>query len=507
MDESSESEYDELPLPLPSSSEEESDSTTLHNMTFKELLGNWLIKNKITHRASSELLHMLVDAGLEVDLDRRTMCNTVKCIEIVEKCGGEYVYIGLRKGIEVVLSKHYSSETSCIIVTLDFGIDGIPIFKSTKSELWPILARFGGVEPFLVSCYYGRGKPSSAVSFLSDFLHELTEMLGNEYQYEQLRYRISVRCFVADAPARSFLKGTVSHTGYHSCERCTIVGTREADRVVLLNEDDTVPRTDEQFRELAYHNPRPRSKCHQHTESPLVQIPDLDLLGDVVLDSMHMVYLGIMRRILFSFKGKIRGLRRSKLRERDIREINARILSCKGQLPSEFNRQPRSLDDLKYWKATELRSFLLYTSMVVLKGIVNDVYNHLMHLSMAITLLSSSDDNRRNANLEYSRRLLRYFRDCAQRLYEDAFVVYNVHCVVHIPDDVEKHNAPLHEIDAFGFENQLKSLKQMIRGPQNPLSQVYRQNEEKLQLPVSVKKGKTKKPRTVALRQTEKYFL
>ena len=35
---------------------------------------------------------------------------------------------------------------------------------------------------------------------------------------------VSIKCFVCDAPARSFLKCVVNHTGYSSCERCEIKG-------------------------------------------------------------------------------------------------------------------------------------------------------------------------------------------------------------------------------------------------------------------------------------------
>ena len=64
--------------------------------------------------------------------------------------------------------------------------------------------------------------------------------------------------------------------------------------------------------------------------------------------------------------------------------------------------------------------------MVVLKGIIHDdVYDHLMHLSMAITLLN---DVRRNGSLAYSRVPLHNFVEIAERHYEP-FVVYNIHGV------------------------------------------------------------------------------
>lgn len=52
--------------------------------------------------------------------------------------------------------------------------------------------------------------------------------------------------FVCDAPARSSLKLIKSHTGYYSCERCTIKGEYFANRVCKL-EINAANRTDADF--------------------------------------------------------------------------------------------------------------------------------------------------------------------------------------------------------------------------------------------------------------------
>ena len=72
-------------------------------------------------------------------------------------------------------------------VKLDFNIDGIPIFKSKKSQLWPILARFEDLKPFLVGAYYGRGHPDSADAYLEDLVNELESIIGNVLSYKDKR--------------------------------------------------------------------------------------------------------------------------------------------------------------------------------------------------------------------------------------------------------------------------------------------------------------------------------
>jgi len=52
----------------------------------------------------------------------------------------------------------------------------------------------------------------------------------------------------------------------------------------------------------------------------------------------------------------------------DIDIISSELINLKKTFPAEFCRLPRSLEEVEFWKATEYRSFLLYTGPIVLKG-------------------------------------------------------------------------------------------------------------------------------------------
>ena len=55
-----------------------------------------------------------------------------------------------------------------------------------------------------------------------------------------------------------------------------------------------------------------------------------------------------------------------------------------GVMPNKFARQPRSLELLDRWKATEFKQFLLYPGPVVLKNILTESkYKHFFSLSIA----------------------------------------------------------------------------------------------------------------------------
>ena len=102
-----------------------------------------------------------------------------------------------------------------------------------------------------------------------------------------------------------------------------------------------------------------------------------------------MVCLGVVRRMLHYFKEHFESVFNGRLSQSSLNEITSRLLSFKGKLPSEFARQPRSFNGLDWWKATELRSFLIYTWPIALKGV--SYYKHFLSLPLSIKILC--DDN------------------------------------------------------------------------------------------------------------------
>jgi hypothetical protein len=69
--------------------------------------------------------------------------------------------------------------------------------------------------------------------------------------------------------------------------------------------------------------------------------------------------------------------------------VNDRIENVKP--PVNIRRKPRSINDLKYWKASEPRSWLLFYAPVVLWDILDhDYYRHFLLLSNVIFLLLQS---------------------------------------------------------------------------------------------------------------------
>ena len=69
---------------------------------------------------------------------------------------------------------------------------------------------------------------------------------------------------------------------------------------------------------------------------------------------MHLVCLGVTRQILTFMK---EGPRLSKLSQQQLFLLSNNLENIKGKIPLDFARQPRHLDELKRWKATEFHNF------------------------------------------------------------------------------------------------------------------------------------------------------
>lgn len=429
-------------------------------------LAHWAIESNVPKETVTKLLRILHPYHQELPLDSRSLLKTPRIYKIKHLETGSYSHIGLVCGLTRCLKIQNSLDCENNILKLSFNIDGIPLFKSSSLQFWPILCKISNrnnFSPFTVGIFCGVSKPSPLHSYLEDFLNDLTILLKEGFIFRNTVYSVEIENFICDAPARAYIKCIKSHGGYSSCDKCEEEGDYDyVGRTVILKGISAPLRTDSSFRSK-------RDPDHHLGESPLLKLPRLDVVSDFPIDYMHSVCLGVTRKLLHSWTS---GSLHVRLSSQQVKLLSERILLLRVSTPTEINRKPRELSELARWKATEFRTFLLYIGPVVLKGIVDiAIYEHFLLLSCAISILVS---NTRITKIhDLANEYLSMFVIHCEKIYGRQFYVYNVHTLCHLSNDVKRFGA-LDSYSAFPFENYLGKLKSLIKSPQRPLEQIIR---------------------------------
>ncbi|XP_070379187.1 uncharacterized protein [Dermacentor albipictus] len=439
---------------------------------FAERLRSWAIKENVTHTAVTSLLKMLKTSSFDpssLPSDARTLLSTPRGTQrapaLTDMAPGQYCHFGLQCSLENALSEACFKGSH---VSLLFNIDGLPISKSSNMQLWPIqcmIGEHGRVSPFVVGIFAGPSKPVSANDFLSPLVSELQQLLSHGMVFEHRVIKVSSTCFVLDAPARSFVFQIKGHTGYSGCPKCTVEGTYSNNRLSFPARSSTL-RTDDSFR-------RQTDPDHHLGTSVLMTLP-IDCVASAPLDYMHLLCLGIMKKLLSAWLGGRLEVRLGPAERRRLSDLN---LSLAPNVPKEFSRKPRSVAEAERWKATEFRLLLLYTGPVVLMPVLPpDLYMNFLSLHCAVYILASPSLCQQHT--DYAESLLKYFVKTFARLYGNDQVSYNVHCALHVANDVRKHG-PLDMFSAFPFENNMQYLKRLLKSHKTPLAQLYNRLKER----------------------------
>jgi hypothetical protein len=371
---------------------------------------------------------------------------------------GQFAYLSIRENLQFMIDRNLirmddlpTDEDGRYFIGIDLSADGLPLYKSSRLNLWPILLRVWGSSICLpIACFCGFGK-ADVTNFTLQLTAELRELLEEGMlvgSYIIRTTKSNIR-FICDAPARAYLQVVKGHVALSGCSYCRCTAQRRNYHTIFPTTASD-PRSDDDYDEC--------SETNQLGPSPLLGIVNLG--SAFVPDYMHAVCLGVARklfRLLFSAKSGNHGLRVSR---NDLCKLNEAITYCRDYIPFEFQRRPRIMDDLDYYKATELRTLLLYLGPVVFRNILQgDVFSHFICLHTAIYILVSDlySDLYNQAH-----RCLEMFINKMGDLYGENSLTYNVHILLHLTEFVRKHG-PLDNFSAFPFENYLNQLKHRIR--------------------------------------------
>ena len=236
--------------------------------------------------------------------DARTLLKTARQYDIRTISDGLYHHFGIAKGVARYITTdilRQATDLNCIHIQIN--IDGLPLFKSSKAQFWPILGRVVKPlvsDPFIIGLFSGEKKPGDVGEYLQDFIGEVhyIEQHGIEVNGSENKLGIHLSCFICDAPARAFIKNIKGHNAYHGCDKCIQNGVWEGK--VTFPEIDSPLRTDADFDEMKDENHHLRGIL-----SPLCNL-SLGMISQFPHDPMHLVYLGVMKRLIWSWmKGPV----------------------------------------------------------------------------------------------------------------------------------------------------------------------------------------------------------
>lgn len=224
-------------------------------------LKDWSVVYNITQRALSANLKIFKSVGHDLPSDARTLLKTPRKSKVVRTQDGTYYYANLFRNLKILLSK---LDFDIGDMYIDFNIDGLPLSRSSRSDLWPILARVYNTkfksDVFLIGGYHGISKPKDLNLFFKHFVREILD-LNEGFYIGDKKYNICIGRFICDAPATSFIKCIKQFNGYFGCGKCRQEGEGLVGKTIFP-EIDCDLRTDENFRQRVDYE-------HHLSDSPL----------------------------------------------------------------------------------------------------------------------------------------------------------------------------------------------------------------------------------------------
>ena len=340
-----------------------------------------------------------------------------------------------------------------------FSSDGINPTSKSLLDIWPLLVGFNELNTFqkseflfMEALWVGRKKPRMD-TFLRPFVAETEKLYKIRFNWQDPkgnvhRSRVKFILFIADAVARAALCNLTQFNGECGCMHCEHTGkqvkklkggpqnlseTTHGDPPAKKQKEKEIrvypfilfqkERTQEElinYAEQAVETGRPFKGVKGFSQ--LFFIPGFDMPKMTVPDSMHCFWEGIGKQFI-------------KLWSSDtgspyyvvhfFRKLDESILKIKP--PDDIRRVPRPFEtNSSLLKASELRTFCLFYSPIVLQGILpTKFYNHWLLVVNVFRILYQKPIPK--GDLTTAKLLADKFVIEIDSLYGEDKVSYNVH--------------------------------------------------------------------------------
>ncbi len=261
-------------------------------------------------------------------------------------------YVSLKEVRMWHIRAHPRKRPAALSKQFDCSLDGVPESRSSGLSIDVLSIRFINCRNIYTLAILQPSRKrlgNKDAIVLKPFLEELKES------------GLTLRYFIADAPKRASLQGLKSHAATAGCPYCL---ARKVDGHYPATSMNKRRRTDVELRERARAIADGRGgevDDGVRAVSLLNDIEDFDLINDVPAESMHLCFLGVVRKIMklmYKQAGVTNKFRRYRAEYRPVSDepLNRELEKVKGL--SRFSRRPRDFDAAVY-KAEEYRNLAL----------------------------------------------------------------------------------------------------------------------------------------------------
>ena len=339
---------------------------------------------------------------------------------------------------------HQSNTLTCNEVILN--IDGVPIGHTGRSQI-------------IVSLTYSQ-ECKNVYQIVNAIPHaaEGKKMLSIHFLFQSLcddltRLNLTVRYICADAPMRALLRNQKSHSGKKACDYC--YGSAAHDRrpiwgVRTLNQEPRTMSRLLQDYEDHDENGTPLEVFGYNGKSALLDLlPGFDIVENVPVDPMHLLYLGIARA-LFELLFHVGQNRATNMKRPRATTKGLDMKLPRLQTPTEIVRRPRAID-FKNYKASEWRNLVLYYFPIVLEELPEGLPRQMwLEFSFLARAYSLDEESYNSLQVDLKELALKWYRNF-HHLFGKTNMRYNLHLISHL-ERIRKHG-PFPEISAFDFES------------------------------------------------------
>lgn len=383
-------------------------------------------------------------------------------------------------------------------LTAVFNTDGVNLFTSSKTDLWPIFLAINELSPskrfsreniILAGIWQGKGKPPFGQFFRTFvdamnllYTHGITITVGDECHHVKLK----VLCCIADLPAKAELLNMSYYNGHHACITCEEEGQTVKQGKghakcygYKVHGDRSQTRTHETVLDyMSQGSVKNRSKGFKGM-SALASLQNFNIVNGIVPEYMHAILLGVTKTLITKWFSPSEN-KKDYFIGNHLKEISKRMSNFKP--PAGIERLPRDLEkNYNHFKASELQSWLLYYGFPCVNGFLKDDYlQNFSYLSEAVHFLLS--DAITPEMVVQAEDRLDQFYSSFQRLYGDGSCGLNVHNAGFHLSHYVRLWGPLWAWSAFPFEDSNAAVLQSVHGTGIVLKQIIKFRNVQLSL-------------------------